>query len=67
MFTPDIDNHTKRLVDAGFKNDEIVELKVALRTLTETAIIGKETLYKMIRQQEVKSKKRKAISSKLCQ
>ncbi len=32
-FTPDIDDHTKRLIDAGFKNDEIEELKVALKKI----------------------------------
>lgn len=41
-FTPDIDKHTKRLVDAGFDEKEVNELKDSLKTLTETAIIGEE-------------------------
>jgi hypothetical protein len=41
-FTPDIDTHTKRLIDAGFDDDEIEELKNSLRSLTEKAIIGGE-------------------------
>lgn len=41
-FTPDIDTHTNRLIDAGFDEKEINELKDALRDLTQTAIIGEE-------------------------
>lgn len=41
-FTPDIDNHTKRLFNAGFDAREIEELKGKLKYLTENAIIGKE-------------------------
>lgn len=40
-YTPDIDNHLKRLQNDGFNSDEINQLKEKLSTLTEDAITGK--------------------------
>lgn len=40
-YTPDIDDHAKRLYQAGLADEEINELKNALRKLTEDAISGK--------------------------
>lgn len=40
-YTPDIDDHIKRLTDEDFSSAETGELKETLKTLTENAIIGK--------------------------
>ncbi|REL38634.1 hypothetical protein DYD21_01410 [Rhodohalobacter sp. SW132] len=39
-FSPDIDHHLQRLIDAGFTNEEINELKSGLHQLTEQAVVG---------------------------
>jgi glutamine kinase len=39
-YTPDIDFHLQRLIDAGFENKELELIKSGLRSLTENAIKG---------------------------
>ncbi len=61
-FTPDFDNHTKRLISAGFDNKEIEKLKEALKTLTETAIIGEEnSVQNLIKQTEKLNPRREKL------
>lgn len=40
-FTPDFDEHAQRLLDDGFSQTEIKELKRGLKEITENAITGK--------------------------
>jgi glutamine kinase len=40
-FTPDFDDHAQRLVEDGFSEAEINELKMGLKNITENAITGK--------------------------
>lgn len=63
-FTPDIDDHTMRLVEAGFSEDEIKDLKEGLKKLTEAAIIGnKNSVVNLIQQTEKLNPRRKKLLS----
>ncbi len=61
-FTPDIDNHIKRLKDVGFNDSELEELKSALRKLTESAIIGREnSVQNLLKQTEKLNPRREKL------
>ncbi len=61
-FTPDIDNHTERLRHAEFTDDEIEELKKALKKLTEAAITEeKNSVQNLIRKTEQLNSRREKL------
>lgn len=61
-YSPDIDQHTQRLKDAGFNSDEIDELKQGVHKLTEQAVIGKElSVESLIKETEKLNPRRKNL------